>query len=299
MISRRHFMVVAACSSLAASFTMAQSALALPTNLAQRNAAIQARFRELEAAAQGRLGVHILDTATSLEYGYRSDERFMMLSSFKLLASALVLYRVDAGKESLDRRMPYTAKDLIAWSPITEKHTDGSGMTLAQLCEGTITTSDNTAGNLVLSSYGGPAAFTEFARLLGDNVSRLDRNEPTLNSPTDEGVMDTTSPRAMSHVMHKVLLGDALSAKSRLLLQQWLRANTTGNNRLKAGLPIDWTIGDKTGTNKTDSNDIAIVYPPNRPPLLVAAYLAESRASSQVKDATIAAVGKIVHEVVS
>lgn len=299
MISRRHFTVVASCNVLATSFASVQSASVLPTDLTKRNAAIQTRLQHLEATAQGRLGVHILNTGTSQEYGYRSDERFMMLSSFKLLASALVLHRVDAGNESLERRLPFTAKDLIPWSPVTEHHTDGSGMTLAQLCEATITTSDNTAGNLILSSYGGPAAFTAFARQLGDNVSRLDRDEPTLNTPTVEGLMDTTSPRAMVTVMHKVLLGNVLSSDSRSLLQQWLRGNTTGANRLKAGLPTYWNIGDKTGTNKTDSNDIAIIYPPNRPPLLVTAYLADSQANSQVKDTTIAAVGKLVHEIAS
>jgi beta-lactamase class A len=299
MISRRYFTVVAGCSVLATSFASAQSVSILPTDLTKRNAAIQNRLQHLEATSQGRLGVHILDTGTSQEYGHRSDERFMMLSSFKLLASALVLHRVDAGKESLERRLRYTAKDLIPGSPVTEQHTDGSGMTLAQLCEATITTSDNTAGNLILSSYGGPAAFTAFARQLGDNVSRLDRNEPTLNAPTVEGVMDTTSPRAMVTVMHKVLLGNVLSSESRSLLQQWLRGNTTGTHRLKAGLPTYWHIGDKTGTNKTDSNDIAIIYPSNRPPLLVTAYLADSQASSQVKDSTIAAVGKLVHDIAS
>jgi beta-lactamase class A len=281
------------------SFASAQSTSGLPTDFAQRNTAIQAQLRDLEATAQGRFGVHILDTATNQEYGYRSDERFMMLSSFKLLASALVLHRVDAGNESLERRVSYIAKDLIPWSPVTEKHTDGIGMTLAQLCEATITTSDNTAANLILSSYGGPAALTAFARQLGDNVSRMDRNEPTLNTPSDEGLMDTTSPRAMVAAMHKVLLGNILSVQSRSLLQQWLRSNTTGNNRLKAGLPTNWNIGDKTGTNKTDSNDIAIVYPANRPPLLVTAYLADSQARSQVKDATIATVGKLVREIAS
>jgi len=126
------------------------------------NGAAWARLRNLEAAARGRLGVHILDTTTGREYGYRSDERFMMLSSFKLLASALVLHRVDSRLESLERRIPYTRRDLITWSPVTERHADGEGMTLAELCEATITTSDNTAANLILSSYGRPAALTAY-----------------------------------------------------------------------------------------------------------------------------------------
>lgn len=299
MVSRRQFTTLTGGSLLFASFSTVHSALALPADWIQRDAVIQTQMRDLETSAQGRLGMHILDTVTGQEFGYRSDERFMMLSSFKLLASALVLHRVDGGKESLDRRISYRAQDLIPWSPITEKHADGSGMTLAELCEATITTSDNTAGNLILASYGGPAALTAFARQIGDNVSRFDRNEPTLNTPSADGLMDTTSPRAMAKGMQKVLLGDALAAPSRTLLQKWLRGSTTGGKRLKAGLPSDWHIGDKTGTNRSDSNDIGIIYPPTRGPLLVTAYLAESQASSQVKDATIATIGKLVHAIAS
>ena len=299
MILRRQFTAVACFGLVAASLTTARNVLALPANAALHDAAIQTHLRELESAAQGRLGMHIVDAATGLEYGYRSDERFLMLSSFKLLASALVLHRVDTGKESLTRRIAFTGKNLISWSPVTEQYADGNGMTLAQLCEATITTSDNTAANLILSSCGGPAALTAFARQLGDQVTRLDRNEPQLNVKSGDGLMDTTSPRAMATTMQKLLLGKALSVQSREQLQLWLRGNTTGNSRLKAGLPAHWRIGAKTGTNQSDSNDIGIVFPPHRAPLLVAAYLAESHATSQVKDATIAAVGQLVHEIAS
>lgn len=267
--------------------------------MALRVAAIQDRLRELEVLAKGRLGVYILDSATNQEFGYRSDERFMMLSSFKLLACALVLKRVDEGMESLERRLTFKAKDLLPWSPITEKHMDSMGMSLAQLCEATITTSDNTAANLILSSYGGPAALTSFLRQIGDSVTRLDRNEPMLNKPTVAGLMDTTSPRAMVATMNKLLLVNVLSHSSRSVLQKWLRGNTTGGNRLKAGLLPNWQIGDKTGTNETDSNDIGIVYPPDRRPLLVAAYLSNSKVGNHDKDLTLAMVGRLVCEIAS
>lgn len=250
-------------------------------------------FQQLEAKAQGRLGVHVIDTATGHEFGYRSDELFMMLSSFKLLASALVLARADRGEESLTRRIRYRKQDLVPWSPVTEAYADGEGLTLAQLCHATITTSDNTAGNLILASYGGPQALTQYARQLGDKITRLDRNEPDLNTRVEGGSLDTTSPRAMAMTMNKLLLGDALSPLSRNLLRQWLLENTTGGKRLKAGTPADWTVGDKTGTNKTDANDIGILLPPQGAPVLVTAYLADSTASSQIKDATLAEVGRL------
>jgi beta-lactamase class A len=135
---------------------------------------------------------------------------------------------------------------------------------------------------------------TAYARALGDTVTRLDRIEPALNTWRN-AVSDTTSPRAMLHGMRRVVLGDALTPASRELLQQWLRANTTGDRRLKAGLPAGWVIGDKTGASTNGStNDIAVVWPPNRAPLLVTAYLARSTAPVEARDATLAQVGQLL-----
>lgn len=290
MLSRRLF-TTSACLTLLAGCDSAKTD--------HRSASLQAHCQALEAKAQGRLGVSIVDTATGQQWGWREDERFMMLSSFKLLASALVLHRVDQGQESLQRRMAYPHRALIPWSPITEKHADGPGLTLGELCAATITTSDNTAGNLILESYGGPAALTAYARQLGDAVTRLDRNEPTLNRPSSDGLLDTASPHAMAQTMHKLLVGEALSTASRQQLRQWLLANTTGGKRLKAGVPASWQVGDKTGTNATDANDIGFLIPPQGAPWIVTAYLAGSSAEGAVKDACLADVAAWVAQQVA
>lgn len=185
MFSRRLF-TTSACLTLLAGCASAKTD--------HRSASLQAHCQALEAKAQGRLGVSIVDTATGQQWGWREDERFMMLSSFKLLASALVLHRVDQGQESLQRRMAYPRSALIPWSPITEKHADGPGLTLGELCAATITTSDNTAGNLILESYGGPAALTAYARQLGDAVTRLDRNERQRQPPLQRWVAGHDQP---------------------------------------------------------------------------------------------------------
>ena len=257
--------------------------------------ALQDTLRDIEATARGRLGVHILDTGTGREHGWRSDERFLMLSSFKLLASALVLDRADRGEESLERRIRYRRQDLVSWSPVTERHVGGTGLSLAQLCEATITTSDNTAANLILASYGGPAALTAYARRLGDRVTRLDRTEPELNVRAASGEpLDTTTPRAMAHTLRALLVGDALSPASRARLLQWLLANTTGGKRLRAGLPVGWQVGEKTGTAGDDANDIGIAFPPQRAPVIVTAYLAESATDGATREAALAGVGRLL-----
>lgn len=253
------------------------------------------RLQALERRHGGRLGASILDIASGQRIGHRADERFPMCSTFKFLAAAQVLARVDRGEEQLQRRIVFTDKDLVAYSPVTGQHVGAPGMSLAELCHAAVTRSDNTAGNLLLDGFGGPAGLTAFARSLGDTVTRLDRRETELNQAIPGDPRDTTTPAAMLDDMRRLLIGEVLSPASRKQLSDWLLANTTGGSRLRAGLPRDWRVGDKTGTGDNGaSNDIAIVWPPGRAPLLVTAYYAESSAPQETRNAVLAEVGNIV-----
>jgi beta-lactamase class A len=270
-------------------------ALLAPPAVANAAADAEARLADLERTNGGRLGVAILDLATGRQIGRRADERFAMCSTFKLLASALVLSRVDRGEEHLDRLIPFAKENVVPYSPVTEKHAGNGGMSVAQICEAALTHSDNTAGNLMLASFGGPGALTAYARSLGDETTRLDRIETDLNEATPGDPRDTTTPAAMVATMRKIMFGDALSETSRAQLTTWLVANTTGGKRLRAGLPEDWRIGDKTGTSGNGAtNDLAIVWPPARRPIIVAAYFAESPAPADQREAVLAEVGRIV-----
>jgi beta-lactamase class A len=261
-------------------------------------AGLPAAFARIEARRGGRLGVAVLDTGTGRQAGYRQDEHFAMCSTFKLLAAAAVLARADAGQLRMDQRIRFTRQELVAYSPITGKHVGGTGMTLTALCEATMILSDNTAANLLLrDALDGPAGVTAWLRSIGDTVTRLDRNEPTLNESTGTDLRDTTRPAAMVATMRKLALGDALSPTNRAQLVGWLRGNLTGDKRLKARLPAGWQAGEKTGTwNETrTSNDIGLLWPPNgAAPILVAAYLTQGAADGAVRDAALADVGAAV-----
>jgi beta-lactamase class A len=249
---------------------------------------------DLEKRHGGRLGVAALDLATSRRIVHRADERFAMCSTFKLLAAALILARVDRGEERLDRLVTYSKDDLVSYSPVTEKHV-GTGMTIADLCHATMTTSDNTAANLLLTRFGGPAHLTAYVRSLGDTVTRLDRIEPDLNDVAPGDPRDTTSPAAMLHLVRRLVLEDALSPGSRDRLTDWLVANTTGNARLRAGFPKGWRVGDKTGTgNHAATNDVGVAWPPGRTPVVVSVYCDGSDAPLETRERVIAEVARIV-----
>ena len=250
---------------------------------------------EIEAKVGGRVGVFALDTGGGRHLVHRSDERFAMCSTFKWVLAAAILVRVDQRQLSLDERLSYDQTALLEFSPITSKHLAEGSMTIRALAEAAVTLSDNTAANLLLAKLGGPSAFTEFARSLGDSVTRLDRNEPALNSNTPGDLRDTTSPRAMVGLMRRVLCGNTLSPARRDLLLSWLRASQTGKDRLRAGLPKDWIAGDKTGTGQRGAaNDVAIAEPPGRAPILIASYLSDGNAGLAALAAAHAEIGRLV-----
>jgi beta-lactamase class A len=249
-------------------------------------------FEAIEQAHGGRLGVYVLDTGSLRSLGYRADERFLMCSTFKLLLAACVLSRVEAGQEQLGRVVRYGPRDLMEYAPVARAHLAEGGLQVEALCQAAVEVSDNTAANLLLAAIGGPAAVTRFAREHGDGVTRLDRWELALNVPS--GALDTSTPHAMTHLLATVLLGPALGAASRAKLEAWMQACSTGGQRIRAGLPAGWVAGDKTGTGHTQTNDLAIIRPPGRAPILVTAYYEAGTPPDTEREAVLRQVGAAV-----
>lgn len=288
-MTRRKFMVGAGA---------ALSFLALGTGRSGARPRVHPDFgkaiERIEAEVGGRLGVAALDITTTMRLAYRDDELFPLCSTFKLLAAAAVLARVDQGRAQLSRAVAIKASDLLPNSPVTGKHVGGH-LTLAELCEAAITVSDNLAGNLLLEALDGPDGLTRYLRSIGDPVSRLDRWETELNESLPGDPRDTTSPAAMLADLEALLVGDALSPASRSQLHAWLKANKTGGTRLRAGLPQAWVLGDKTGTGERGStNDVGIAWPPGRRPILIAAYLTGSAAPINRRNDALAGAARVI-----
>ena len=296
MIARRQFLqwTGMALASLVTGVAGAESRGFSPKRLRER-------FAEIERESGGRLGVMLLESDSGRRGGHREHERFPMCSTFKFLLAAAVLQQADRGRLSLDRRIPIVASDLLAHSPTTEKHVGADGLSVAELCQATLTLSDNAAANLLLPLVDGPAGLTRFIRGIGDGTTRSDRTEPGLNDYTPGDPRDTTTPAAMADNLSRLLLGEVLQPASRQRLRDWLIDNRTGGARLRAGLPSDWRVGDKTGSNGRDTtNDIAIVWPSGgRAPLLLASYLNGASGDSAAQDAVHRRVAAAVAEAVA
>ena len=245
-----------------------------------------------EERLDARIGVVLRDSSSDWEITMRADERFPMSSTFKSLLCGAVLASVDAGQESLDRRVTYTADDLVTYSPVTEKHLD-DGLTVSELCEATVTLSDNTAGNLLLKSVGGPEGFTTFLRGIGDETTRLDRWETALNEGTVGDPRDTSTPSAILNTLEALLLGDVLKSASAAQLRQWMIDDKVADALIRAHLPDEWVIGDKTGAGGNGSRAIiAFIQPKTNAPYFAAIYLTESDADFALRNQVVSEIGQ-------
>jgi beta-lactamase class A len=269
--------------------TFASSALAAD-NL-QKDA--RADFARLEARSNSRIGVVAVDVSTNRRVEYRSDERFIMCSTFKVLVAAAVLKRVDENKEKLDRFVTYGEAQLLSYAPVTRAHVKEGGMTLEALCSAAVEQSDNTAANLLLEAIGGPEKWTEFARSLGDKFSRLDHSEPDLNIGRPGKEDDTTTPAAMCADLQRLFTSDVLSIASRTKLEGWMQQGQTGLKMIRAGVATDWKVGDKTGRSGDGAtNDIAVLRPPGGGPIFLAIYTVDPAEPQDARDQLVAEVAK-------
>jgi beta-lactamase class A len=261
-----------------------------PANATLSSTALLAR---LEKDSGGRLGVAALNTADGRLVLHRADERFPLCSTFKMMLAAAMLSRDPA---LMKKRIQYDKADLVAHSPVTGRHVS-EGMTVSELCEATLQYSDNAAANLLMKQIGGPAAVTAFARSIGDHEFRLERWETELNSAIPGDARDTTTPLAMARSLHKLVLGESLPAAQRRQLKDWMIGNTTGALRIRAGVPSGWTVADKTGAGDYGTvNDIGIIWPPSRPPVVLSVYLTQPNKDDKARGDIHGEVAKVVIE---
>ncbi|MFI6924492.1 class A beta-lactamase [Nonomuraea spiralis] len=280
--------------------TRSASAVAA-AQFASGTADVKKRLRALENSYQGRIGAYAIDTGTGKTISYRGGELFPSASTFKAVLCGAILAKARTTDPGLlNRTLRWTAKELVTNSPITELPENlKNGMTVDRLCHAAVTASDNTAANLLLKQIGGPAGLTRYYRSLGDPIGRLDRWEPELNDWKPDEKRDTIKPAFMARNLQKLTLGSTLVPEDRQRLNDWLRASVTGTERIRAGLPKNWTVGDKTGGGSgpyAPGNDIAVAWPPSGAPLIIAVYTNRNDPTATMDNSVIAKAATLLAE---
>lgn len=281
--------------------------LGLSASLASPVAARVARVRadrsaieaiaQYEAASGGHIGVFARNLRNGKSFAWRADSRVVMCSTFKASLAGLVLSRIDRGQGTLSEVIRFGPADVPEdwYAPVARANLARGFLSVEEMCQASVEQSDNSCATILLDRVGGPAAVTAYWRSLGDRVSRLDDPEPILNRTPLGGVRNTTTPRAMAHVLQAMVLGENLSPASRGLLLAWLKGSQTGFNRLRAGLPKTWVVGDKTGNNGKDAaGDIALAWPRPDVPIVISAYTRGGTPTPEQFEAVFAGIGRHV-----
>ncbi|AJI04129.1 beta-lactamase 1 [Bacillus cereus G9241] len=233
-----------------------------------KNQATHKEFSKLEQKFDARLGVYAIDTGTNQTISYRPNERFAFASTYKALAAGVLLQQNSI--DTLNEVITFTKEDLVDYSPVTEKHVD-TGMKLGEIAEAAVRYSDNTAGNILFHKIGGPKGFEKALRKMGDRVTMSDRFETELNEAIPGDIRDTSTAKAIARNLKDFTIGNALPHQKRNILTDWMKGNATGDKLIRAGVPTDWVVADKSGAGSYGTrNDIAIVWPPNRSPIIIA-----------------------------
>ena len=269
-----------------------------PRYLVPQSALAQVRNpKEIEQETGGRLGVALVDTKGALLLGFNRDEPFAMCSTFKAPLAAAVLIGAEGGKFGLEGEISFSKDDILDYAPVVKANRKRGRMSMAELAQAAVEVSDNSAANLLLPMLGGPQGLTAFMRAHGDSVTRLDRNEPDLNENTEGDPRDTTTPAAMAGLMGRLLFRD-MQGESAERLRGWLNASSTGDKRIKAGLPEGWTSGSKTGSCGTAYNDVALVKSPAGDEYILAVYLDRPTVDAKKAEAAIAETARAALEFV-
>lgn len=288
-LSRRKILLAAMALPL-----LSKSNLLFAVKLDNDLVQFRSQLAELEKSFGGRLGIAALNNITGQLLQYRADERFPMCSTFKVVLVGALLKRSEKEPLLLQKRVSYKQEEMVAYSPITEKHI-AEGMTLAELCAAALQYSDNTASNLLIEQLGGPEAVTAFARYIGDQKFRLDRWETKLNTAVPGDERDTSTPAAMVQTVQKLVLGNGLAMAQRTQLQDWLKGNTTGNQRIREAVPQGWIVGDKTGSGDYGTtNDIGVIWPMDGAPIAITVYFTQETESAAMNNEVIAKATQII-----
>nr|WP_240380168.1 class A beta-lactamase Bla1 [Bacillus mycoides] len=257
-----------------------------------KNHATYKEFSQLEKKFDARLGVYAIDTGTNRTIAYRPNERFAFASTYKALAAGVLLQQNST--EKLNEVITYTKDDLMEYSPVTEKHVD-TGMTLGQIAEAAVRSSDNTAGNILFNKIGGPKGYEKALRQMGDRVTMADRFETELNEAIPGDIRDTSTAKAIATNLKAFTVGNALPADKRKILTEWMKGNATGDKLIRSGVPTDWVVGDKSGAGSYGTrNDIAIVWPPNRAPIIIAILSSKDEKEATYDNKLIADAAEVI-----
>ena len=263
-----------------------------PASTAPADSALQTALGELEDQYGARIGLSVIDTADGGALDYQGDSRFGYASTLKALAAAALLDQTTP--EELDRVITWSEADVLesGYSPVTSEHID-TGLPLGDVAMAAIRASDNTAMNLMLKQLGGTAGLDKILEGYGDTLTDVVDTEPGLNTISADNTANTSTPRAFTKTLERIISGEILDDTDRSTLIDWMTGNATGDTLIRAGAPEGWKVADKSGGAGAIRNDVAVVIPPDGIPVIITVFTTRNDPDTKYDDALVAETARL------
>jgi beta-lactamase class A len=263
-----------------------------------RTEELRDRIEQISRAAQGQVGVSATVLETGESVSLNGNQRFPMLSVYKLPIAMAVLAQVDQGNLSLDQKIQIEASDIVQGSQILDENSQGTEYSLVELLKYMVSDSDNTACDVLLKLLDEPKIVTEYLQSLGINSINVANTEKELGQDSSLQYRNDATPDAAVILLRALHEGQGLSESSQALLLRLMTETSTGLNRIKGLLPNGTVVAHKTGTSATvngvtaATNDVGLVTLPNGQHLAIAVFVSDSKATDATREEVIAKVAK-------
>jgi beta-lactamase class A len=276
-------------------------ALGTPSGFTQIEV-LRQKLQKISAAADGKLGIAIIELAGNDSLTINGKGHFAMQSVYKFHLGLAVLNQVDKGKLRLEQKILVTKKDLLpnTWSPLREKYPNGDvEIPLSEILVYTVAQSDNNGCDILFRLLGGPAFVDKYIKNLGIKEVEIKTTEEEMHNSPKAQFTNWSTPWSAAKLLEKFYQKKILSASSHNFMWKTLAEATTGSQKIKGLLPKGTVVAHKSGLSGTDekgvtaaTNDIGIVRLPNGKHYAITVFYGNTKMADKDSDRVIAEVAK-------
>lgn len=263
---------------------------------------LRQKIQQIASAADGKLGVAILDLEGKDTLTINGKGHFAMQSVYKFHLGLAVLNQIDKGKFKLDQKILVRKKDLLpnTWSPLREKYPNGEvEIPLSELLQFTVAQSDNNGCDLLFNLMGSPKTVDTYIKSLGIKDVAISTTEQQMHQDPKVQFTNWSTPWSAVKLLEKFYQKKILSASTHDFMWKTLAEATTGSQKIKGLLPKGTIVAHKSGLSGTDAkgitaatNDIGIIRLPNGKHFAIAVFYGNTKMSDKESDKVIAEVSK-------
>ena len=267
------------------------------------------KIEQIVSGKQAVVGVSIIGNNGMDTVSLNGDRRFPMQSVFKFHIALAVLSEVDKGNLSLDQKIMLRKDDLLPedfWSPLRDENPEGGSFTVRKLIQYSVSQSDNTACDVLISLIGTPKTVEEYFKMNDIQDIQITFNERDMQAKWDNMFENWTTPKAASETLRLFYenRNNLLSKNSYDFFWTTNKETTTGMKRIKGQLPEGTIVAHKTGwsgTNKETGitaavNNIGIVFLPNGKYFIISVFVSESKEDFDTNEKIIADIAKAAYD---